>query len=50
MIWLFILSPVIILGGIAIYFEKKSGMTPDESKLSDRLEEYPPENNNTFYP
>lgn len=33
MIWLYILTPVVILGGIAVYFEKKSGMSqPIENK------------------
>jgi hypothetical protein len=43
--------PVFILGGIAIYFERKSGMAPpDEKKLVEKLEEYPPEHNNTSGP
>ncbi|WP_154665516.1 hypothetical protein [Bacillus andreraoultii] len=28
MIWVYLLIPVIIIGGIAVYFEKKSGMKP----------------------
>jgi hypothetical protein len=51
MIWLYILMPVVILGGIAVYFDKKSGAAPsDESRFAEKLEEYPPENNNTFGP
>ncbi|WP_179884975.1 hypothetical protein [Bacillus sp. AFS015802] len=30
MIWLFILIPIMVVAGIAIYLEKKSGMTPPE--------------------
>jgi hypothetical protein len=51
MIWLYIFMPVVILGGIAIYFDKKSGAAPsDESRFVEKLEEYPPEhgmNSNT---
>ncbi|MBO1514176.1 hypothetical protein [Metabacillus bambusae] len=40
MIWLYFLIPVVIIGGIAIYFEKKSGMTPpDENKQAEKLGE-----------
>ncbi len=40
MIWLYFLLPVVIIGGIAVYFEKKSGMTqPDENKQSEILGE-----------
>lgn len=40
MIWLYLLIPVAIIGGIAVYFEKKSGMTqPDENKQADNLGE-----------
>lgn len=40
MIWLFFLIPVVIIGGIAIYFEKKSGMTPpDENNQAEKLGE-----------
>ncbi|MBM7602651.1 hypothetical protein JOC75_000621 [Metabacillus crassostreae] len=40
MIWLFLLIPVVIIGSIAVYFEKKSGMTqPDENKQADQLGE-----------
>ena len=35
MIWLFILIPVLIIGAIAIYFEKKSGMTPPNENIQD---------------
>ena len=51
MIWLYILIPVVILGGIAIYFEKKSGATPpDERKIAEKIEEYPPEHFNSHGP
>ncbi len=40
MIWLYFLIPVVIIGGIAIYFEKKSGMTPpDENIQAEKLGE-----------
>ncbi|WP_157951014.1 hypothetical protein [Peribacillus acanthi] len=40
MIWIYILTPVIIIAGIAIYFEKKSGMTPpDENIQAEKLGE-----------
>ena len=40
MIWLYILIPVVIIGGIAVYFEKKSGMIPpDENIQSEKLGE-----------
>ncbi|QNF29859.1 MULTISPECIES: hypothetical protein [Metabacillus] len=40
MIWLYLLIPVVILGGIAVYFEKKSGMTPpDENNQAEKLGE-----------
>jgi hypothetical protein len=40
MIWLYILLPVFIIGGIAIYFEKKSGMSlPDENIQDEKLGE-----------
>ncbi|WP_165970958.1 hypothetical protein [Peribacillus frigoritolerans] len=35
MIWLYLLTPVVILGGIAIYLEKKSGSTPPDEKIQD---------------
>ncbi|HZH60000.1 MAG TPA: hypothetical protein VEY70_10565 [Metabacillus sp.] len=39
MIWLFLLIPIII-GAIAVYFDKKSGMVPpDENKQADKLGE-----------
>ncbi|MEQ2528390.1 hypothetical protein WMO40_17020 [Bacillaceae bacterium CLA-AA-H227] len=45
MIWLYISIPVVIIGGIAIYFEKKSGMAPpDESKQAEKLGEVIKEN------
>ncbi|WP_158595106.1 hypothetical protein [Oceanobacillus piezotolerans] len=38
MLWLVILSPLLIIGVIAVYFEKKSGMQPpDGSKQKDNL-------------
>ncbi|WP_156288586.1 hypothetical protein [Oceanobacillus salinisoli] len=38
MFWLYIIIPIAIIGGIAVYFEKKSGMTPpDENKQKDHL-------------
>ena len=51
MIWLYILMPVIILGGIAIYFDKRSGSNPpDERQLREKIKEYPPENFNSYGP
>ncbi|MEH7086623.1 hypothetical protein V7139_28430 [Neobacillus drentensis] len=51
MIWLYIFTPVVILGAIAVYFDRKSGAAPsDDSRFAERLEEYPPENNNIFGP
>ncbi|WP_180960250.1 hypothetical protein [Neobacillus cucumis] len=52
MMWLYILTPVVILSGIAIYFEKRSGAVPaDERQLTEKLEEYPPERGmNSFSP
>ncbi|CAM4031092.1 hypothetical protein [Mesobacillus zeae] len=45
MIWLYMLIPVFIVGGIAIYFEKKSGMTtPDEHKQAEMLGEVTQQN------
>lgn len=35
MIWLYLLIPVVILGGIAIYFDKRSGMTPPDENFQD---------------
>ena len=38
MIWLYLLIPVVIIGGFAIYYEKKSGMTiPDENIQAEKL-------------
>lgn len=34
-IWLYLLIPVVIIGGIAVYLEKKSGMTPPDEKLGE---------------
>ncbi|APH06061.1 hypothetical protein [Bacillus weihaiensis] len=40
MIWLYFFIPLIIIGGIAVYFEKRSGMTkPNEDKQADHLGE-----------
>lgn len=45
MIWIYILIPVVIIGGIAIYFEKKSGMvSPNENKQAEKLGEVIKEN------
>jgi len=39
-IWLYFLVPIVIIGGITVYFEKKSGMTkPNENKQADNLGE-----------
>ncbi|MGM7721575.1 hypothetical protein [uncultured Metabacillus sp.] len=35
MIWLYMLIPVVIIGGIAVYFERKSGMTPPDETIQD---------------
>ncbi len=35
MIWLYIFIPVVIIGGIAVYLEKKSGMTPADENIQD---------------
>jgi len=52
MIWLYIFMPVIILSGIAIYYERKDGAnSPDEGRTAEKLEEYPPEHGmNSFNP
>jgi hypothetical protein len=40
MIWIIMLIPVVIVGGIAIFYEKKSGMTiPDENIQREKLGE-----------
>ena len=40
MVWLYLFIPVVIIGGIAVYFEKKSGMTPpDENIQAEKLGE-----------
>ena len=50
MIWIYVFLPVILLSGIAIYLEKRSGMTPpDENKKVEKLEEYPPEKNQNYF-
>ncbi|MGV3465131.1 MAG: hypothetical protein ACO1OT_07555 [Heyndrickxia sp.] len=41
MMWIYIFTPIIILAGIAIYFDKKYGATSPE-RTSDKLEEYLP--------
>lgn len=47
MIWLYFLVPIGIIGGIAIYFEKKSGMTaPDENKQAEKVGEVLNQNGN----
>jgi hypothetical protein len=51
MIWIYIFMPVVILVGIAIYFDKKSGaISPEEGRLAEKLEERPPEINNIYGP
>ncbi|MDQ6600794.1 hypothetical protein [Bacillus salipaludis] len=46
MIWIYIFTPVIILAGIAIYFDKKSGASsPEESRIAEKLEENPEKGN-----
>jgi hypothetical protein len=40
MIWIIMLIPVVIVGGIAIFYEKKSGMSiPDEVIQREKLGE-----------
>ena len=40
MIWLYILTPVVLLGGIAVYFDRKSGsIPPDETVQDEKLGE-----------
>ena len=52
MIWIYIMLPIVVLSGIAIYFDKKAGMAPtDDMRTADKLEEYPPEHGmNSFGP
>ncbi|WP_165976380.1 hypothetical protein [Bacillus salipaludis] len=53
MIWLILLTPFVILGGIAVYFDKKYGSTPpDESKLAEKPDEVinPMQNMNHYGP
>ncbi|MEH7120003.1 hypothetical protein V7128_21655 [Neobacillus vireti] len=53
MIWFIILAPVMILCGIAVYFDKRNGSTPpDERKLAEKPDEVinPMQNMNTFGP
>jgi hypothetical protein len=38
MIWLIILAPIVVIGGIAVYFEKKSGMVPPEGSTDKQLD------------
>ncbi|MEI2664151.1 hypothetical protein B0G93_102369 [Bacillus sp. V-88] len=46
MIWLFILIPIILVAGIAIYLEKKSGMTPpDLTEQAMKIDEADKNNN-----
>lgn len=46
MIWLFILIPIILVAGMAIYFEKKSGMTsPDLTEHAMKIDEADKNNN-----
>lgn len=45
MIWLYLLIPIVVIGGIAVYFEKKAGMIPpDENKQIDQLAEVTKQN------
>ena len=44
MIWIYIFTPIIILACIAIYFDKKYGVTSPDERTADKLEEYPPVN------
>ncbi|QNG61562.1 MULTISPECIES: hypothetical protein [Bacillaceae] len=40
MFWLLLISPLLVIGAIAIFFEKKSGMSlPDESKQDEHIGE-----------
>ncbi|MDQ1144086.1 MAG: hypothetical protein ABGX20_14785 [Bacillus sp. (in: firmicutes)] len=43
MIWIYILTPVFLLVGIALYFDRKSGSTPPDESYKAKMEEYPPE-------
>ena len=43
MVWIYIFTPVIILVGTVLYFDKKSGATSPVERTADKLEEYPPE-------
>ncbi|WP_158591817.1 hypothetical protein [Oceanobacillus halophilus] len=46
MFWLYIFIPIAVIGGIAVYFEKKTGMKrPDEDKQKDKLIEVLNQNN-----
>ncbi|MBY0098071.1 hypothetical protein [Mesobacillus maritimus] len=38
MLWLIILAPVVLIGAIAVYFEKKSGMVPPEGSTDKQLD------------
>lgn len=35
MIWLYFLIPVVIICALALYFEKKSGMSPPDGSLQE---------------
>ncbi|MBY0147491.1 hypothetical protein [Neobacillus niacini] len=40
MIWLYMLIPVVLIGGIAVYFEKKTGMSiPNEDIQREKMGE-----------
>lgn len=40
MIFLLLFAPIVIVVGLVLYFEKKSGMTtPDENKQAEKLGE-----------
>lgn len=43
MIWVYILTPVLVLAGIALYLDRKSGMTPPDESHKAKMKEYPPE-------
>jgi len=38
MIWLILLTPVVIIVAIAVYFEKKSGMAPPEGSTDKQID------------
>lgn len=38
MIWFYLLIPVLILGSLAIFFEKKSGMSPTSKTTDEQID------------